>query len=305
MTNDRPTLGIFFMVAFCAIAPLIDVSAKLASGAHPAGQITVGRFLIQGLLLIPVSLALRESWRIGLRDWGLILLRAVFTLLATLCFVWAVMVMPIADALAITYIEPFVILLLGWLFFSEEIGPRRILAALVGFIGTLIVVQPGFAAFGPVAFLPFAAGLFFACYMLVTRALRHHPPVRMQAMTALLACAIGLPVLVIGDGSDGLFDPVMPEGINWVWLLGVGLFATISHQCLTLALRHAPSATLAPLAYLELAFSTVAGLIVFGDFPAPTVWLGIAVIIGSGLYLIHRERVNAQRPSVTAGPTAS
>ncbi|MBU0642661.1 MAG: DMT family transporter [Alphaproteobacteria bacterium] len=302
---DHPVFGLLLMVGFCAIAPLIDVSAKLASVAHPAAQITVGRFVVQALILVPLSGIMGLSWQIGRRDWGLIALRALFTLGATFAFVGAVSVMPLADALAVTYVEPFVILLLGWMIFHEQIGPRRIMAAVVGFAGALIVVQPGLVTFGVVALLPFAAGVLFACYMLVTRALRHHTPVLLQAATAVVSVLMALPILVYFDGKGGMFDPVMPEGIMWVWLISVGLAATLSHQLLTLALRLAPSATLAPLSYLELAFSTLAGLVVFGDFPNLTVWIGIAVIVASGLYLIHRERMHAQKPPVVAGPTAS
>ncbi len=292
------------MLAFCAIAPMIDVFAKLASAHHAIGQITAARFLVQGGLLLPVALGLGLPLLMSQRDGALIFLRGLFTLAATFTFVWAVSVMPLANALAITFVEPFILLLFGWALFGEEVGPRRIIASLTGFVGVLIVVRPGLVAFGSAALLPLASGFFFACYMLVTRALRHYHPVALQASTALATLVVALPLLVIFDGSGGLFDPSMPSGRDWLWLLGVGVAATISHQGLTLALKNAPSATIAPLSYLELAFSTLAGFLVFGDFPAPMVWIGIAVIVASGLYLIHRERVNQRKPAIPGDPTA-
>lgn len=302
--QDRPLLGMAMMLVYCAVAPVIDVFAKLAAAEHAVGQITAARFLVQGALLLPIALMMRLPLLHSARDAALIFLRGLFTLAATFAFVWAVSIMPLADALAITFVEPFIILLLGWMLFGEEVGPRRILAALVGFVGVLIVVRPGLLNFGSAALLPLAAGFFFACYMLVTRALRQYHPVALQSTTALAALIVALPLLLIFDGSGGPLDPVMPQGIFWLWLIGVGLAATLSHQGLTLALTLAPSATIAPLAYLELAFSTLAGLLIFGDFPTPMVWLGIAVIVASGLYLIHRERVNLQKPAVPGDPTA-
>lgn len=303
-TSDHPLLGMGMMLFYCAVAPMIDAFAKLAATEHPVGQITAARFLVQAGLLLPIALILRQKLVTSWRDAGLILLRGIFTLAATFAFVWAVSVMPLADALAITFVEPFIILFLGWALFGEEVGPRRIIAALVGFLGVILVVRPGLLAFGAAALLPLAAGFFFACYMLITRALRRYSPVALQTSTALAALIIALPLLVLFDDSGTMFDPVMPKGIMWLWLAGVGVAATLSHQGLTLALRLAPSATIAPLAYLELAFSTLVGFVVFGDFPAPVVWLGIAVIVAAGLYLIHRERVNLRKPTLPGDPTA-
>lgn len=309
LTQDRPLFGMGMMLVYCAVAPMIDAFAKLAASEHPVGQITAARFLVQGALLLPIALVLRQNLVANWRDAGLIFLRGILTLAATFAFVWAVSIMPLADALAITFVEPFIILFLGWALFGEEVGPRRIIAAIVGFLGVLIVVRPGLLAFGPAALLPLAAGFFFACYMLVTRALRRYQPVALQASTAVAALSVALPLLLLFDGSGpdilgGALDPVMPKGIMWLWLAGVGVAATLSHQGLTLALRLAPSATLAPLAYLELAFSTLVGFVVFGDFPAPMVWLGIVVIVAAGLYLIHRERVNLRKPALPGDPTA-
>ncbi|PTQ72643.1 EamA domain-containing membrane protein RarD [Celeribacter persicus] len=292
------------MLVYCAVAPIIDVFAKLASDHHAVGQITAGRFLVQGGLLLPVALVLGLPLLHSTRDAALIFLRGLFTLAATFAFVWAVSVMPLADALAITFVEPFLLLLFGWALFGEEVGPRRILASLTGFLGVLIVVRPGLLAFGSAALLPLAAGFFFACYMLVTRALRHYHPVALQASTAIAALIVALPLLVIFDGTGGSLDPNWPKGWDWLWLAGVGIAATISHQGLTLALRHAPSATVAPLAYLELVFSTFAGFLVFGDFPVPVVWLGISIIVASGLYIIHRERQTQGKPAIPGDPTA-
>jgi len=177
--------------------------------------------------------------------------------------------MPLADALAIVFVAPFIVLLFGKFYLGEDVGPRRIWACLVGFVGVLFVIQPSFAAFGAVALIPLGTAVAFAFYILVTRGLsRRIHPVALQFHTGLIASLFCIPVLALaqGSGSD-LLDPVWPAGIAWLWLFGAGFFATLSHMMMTHALSIAPSATLAPLQYFELPVATVLGFLVFGDFP--------------------------------------
>ena len=161
----------------------------------------------------------------------------------------------------------------------------------------LLVIQPSFSVFGLVALFPLGTALAFAFYMLVTRRLsRQMAPVPMQLHTATLATAMCLPLLLWGHLSDHptvhqLLSPVMPEGIAWLWLLGVGVFASLSHMLITYALRFAPSATLAPLHYLEMVSAVSFGYLVFGDLPNLLTLTGVVVIVGSGLYIFHRERL--------------
>ncbi len=296
---DRILPGVALMLAFCVIAPLIDACAKLAAGTGlPTAQITAARFAVQAVLMVPIAHAMGLSLALPPGTLRLTLLRAVLLIGSTYSFVAAVAAMPIADALAIAFVEPFLLLLAGWALFGERVGPRRIIACTVGFAGALLVIRPSFAAFGPVALWPLATAAFFAAYMLVTRALaaRVHP-VAMQAHTAIAGSLICLPALALGAaaGLDTL-APEVPTLPGWIWLAGVGLAATVSHMAITLALRFAPSATLAPLHYLEILGAVALGWAVFGDFPAPLTWAGIAVISASGLYIIHRERIAARAP---------
>lgn len=291
---DRILPGVALMVAFCILAPLLDVSAKLAAATIPVGQIVLARFAVQGALMLPAMLAFGLSWRMGRRDLGLIALRALFLILSTYCFVAAIAVMPVADALAIAFVEPFVLLILGRLIFGDEVGPRRIAASVVGFGGAILVIQPSLAAFGLVALYPLGTAFSFAFYMLVTRGMRSMHPVAMQAQTSLVGVVLCLPVLGLAMLLDiPTLSPVMPGGIAWLWLFGVGFWAAVSHMCMTYALRFAPSATLAPLHYLEIVAAVALGYWVFGDFPNPMTWAGIAVIMGSGLYIVRRERLAA------------
>ncbi|MCT2540158.1 DMT family transporter [Sedimentimonas flavescens] len=293
--HDRIFPGIALMLGFCVIAPLIDVASKLAAQSVPVGTVTLGRFVVQAALMAPIVLAMGLRWRVTAAAARLLVARAAVSILATYCFVAAVQVMPIADALAIAFVEPFVILLIGRFVMGEEVGPRRLGASVVGFIGALFVIQPSFITFGPVALFPLGTAVSFALYMLLTRALsRHMHPVTMQLHTALVAAVLCLPLLALGTAAD-LKEVAfaLPQGIFWLWVFCVGLAATISHMSMTYALKLAPSSTLAPLHYFEMLTATLFGYVFFDDFPNLLTWIGVAIITGSGLYIIHRERVTA------------
>ncbi len=296
-STDRILAGVVLMLGFCLTAPLLDVAAKLASESVPVGQITAARFIVQCVLMSPFILAMGLSLRVHRRRWLALLLRALFLLVATFCFIAAISVMPLADALAIVFVAPFIVLLVGKFYLGEDVGPRRVGAALVGFAGVLFVIQPSFAAFGAMALFPLGTAVCFASYILVTRGLsRQIHPVTLQFYTGLIAGLFCIPVIWLANGSGSdLLDPVWPAGKAWLWLFGVGFFAALSHMMMTYALSLAPSATLAPLQYLELPVATLLGYLVFRDFPNALTLTGIAIIIGAGIYMIHRERVTAKR----------
>lgn len=297
MNKDRILPGAALMIAFCVLAPLLDVASKLATAEIPVGQVTTARFVVQGALMLPVALLMRVPLALGRRMAGLMGLRALFLVGSTYCFIAAVAVMPIADALAIVFVEPFILLLLGRVLFGDEVGPRRIAASVVGFAGALLVIQPAFATFGLVTLYPLGTAVLFSFYMLVTRAISAGVhPVAMQLHTSLAGIAVCLPVIALANGSGiGPLDPVMPQGIFWLWLFGVGFWAAVSHMCMTYALAFAPSATLAPLHYFEIVVAVALGYLVFSDFPNALTWAGIALITGSGLYILWRERRSARQ----------
>lgn len=292
MKTDRILPGIVLMLAFCVLAPLLDTASKLATAAIPVGQITTARFLVQGVLMLPIALAMRLPLRIDRRTTGLITLRAAFLIASTYGFVAGVQVMPIADALAIVFIEPFILLILGHLLFGNAIGPRRIIASIVGFLGALFVIQPSLTHYGLVALYPLISAFCFAFYMLITQAIGSGMhPVTQQLHTSILGSILCLPIMIWANGSGiTQLDPVMPQGIFWLWLFGVGFWAAASHLCMTIALKFAPASTLAPLHYLEIITAVALGYAVFGDFPNALTWIGIAIIVASGLYIIQRER---------------
>ena len=290
--TDRVVLGVGLMIAFCVVAPLLDVASKLAADKIPVAQITTSRFVLQAVLMAPMIGLLGHRFTLPRGLIWPMTLRAVLLIASTYCFVAAISVMPIADALAIVFVEPFILLVLGKWLLKEQIGPRRLGAAVVGFVGVVLVIQPSFAAFGAYALFPLATAVGFAGYMLSTRSIsRHIHPVPMQFHTALIGSLLCLPVMIWGqfEAVAGL-DPVWPQGIYWLWLFGVGVFATISHLLMTYALRFAPSTALAPLHYLEIVSAVLFGYLVFADFPNKMALCGMFIIVGCGLYIFLREQ---------------
>ena len=183
-------------------------------------------------------------------------------------------------------------LLLGKYILGEDVGARRLIACIVGFIGTLLVVQPSFANVGWPALLPMVVAVNFSFFMLITRQIaKETNPIGLQAVSGVMAVGIMVPALAItaGMGIDAL-TLIAPTGFEWSMLGAIGVLGTLAHLLMTWSLRYAPSATLAPMQYLEIPIATVIGFWVFKDLPNGLAAVGIAITIAAGVYIILRER---------------
>ncbi|WP_245306331.1 DMT family transporter [Roseovarius aestuariivivens] len=298
-TKDTTAAGIVLMTAFSLLAPAMDACAKLIGDAVAVGQVVGTRFAVQATLLVPLAFLMGWLHRPGLREAALHAVRGALIIVATGFFFSALRVMPIADAIAIFFVEPFILTLLGGLLLGEPIGPRRYIACAVGFVGALLIIQPSFSEVGPAALMPLVTAVCFAFYMILTRrmATRMHP-ITLQAYTGLAASALVLPLLWVFDGSGiAPLDPVWP-GQRELWLLaGVGLIATLSHICISFALALAPASVLAPIQYLEIVGATFLGYLIFNDLPDALTFVGIILIVGAGLFVFIRERRMGRRPT--------
>lgn len=296
--GGNTTFGILLMVLFCILAPMQDTFAKLIGDAVAVGQVAATRFVFQAALLMPLAAVLGGLHRPGRAEIGLHLLRGALLLVATAMFFTALRFMPLADAISIFFVEPFVLTLLGGLLLGEPIGPRRYVACAIGFAGALLIIQPSFRAVGAVALLPLVTAVCFAFYMILTRrmATRMHP-ITLQAYTGLAALAIALPVLAGFNGSGiAPLDPTWPAAREGAMLIALGIVATLSHISLSYALSFAPASLIAPIQYLEIVAATALGLVIFGDLPDPLAYAGIALIVASGLFVFFRERDLGRRP---------
>ena len=294
----RVSLGILLMVGFSLIAPVMDSFAKLIGGALPVAEVAAIRFFAQAILLTPLAAAMGWLHRPSGAEMAMHLVRAALLLIATTCFFYALHYMAVADAIAIFFVEPFILTLLGGLLLGEAIGPRRYIACTVGFAGALLIIRPSFQDVGAIALLPLVTALLFAFYMILTRrmATRMHP-ITLQAYTGLAALVLAVPVLAALNGSGhALLDPEWPAAREAWLLVGLGLCATASHICISFALKFAPASTLAPVQYFEIVTATALGFYIFGDLPDATAFCGIALIVASGLFVFLRERHLERRP---------
>lgn len=305
MTQDRPTLGILLMLGFCLIAPMGDALAKILSDKVALGQLLLVRFGIQAIVLIPIIGATGRIWRMSTFVFRMTLLRTVLHILGIGMMVSALYYLPLADAIAIAFVMPFIMLLLGHYVLGEEVGMRRMVACAVGFAGTLLVIQPSFQQVGWPALLPLGVAVNFSLFMLVTRKIaKETDPIGLQAVSGVMAVIIMTPVIFLVPAAT---VPLLAwdtglGGHTWALLLGIGLTGTLAHLLMTWSLRYAPSATVAPMQYLEIPIATIIGLIIFGDLPNLMASLGIAITIGAGLYIVFREQAMSRRGA--AAPAA-
>ena len=281
------------------ILPLMDAFAKLLSTTYGvnAGQTTFGRFMVQATLLCLVILVLRGPKALKLKRPGINLLRGAIMGIAVSLFFTTLRYMPIADAIAVFFIEPFVLTALSVIFLGEKVGWRRLGAVIVGFIGALFIIQPSYEGFGPVSLLPMGTAVLFAIYLLITRKFAEgDDPLAMQFMSGIGGAATLLVAMVVGTllNVDNYELGLPDTGVAWTLIFAIGVLATIGHLMVVIAFKWANASILAPFQYLEIVGATAFGYYFFGDFPDALKWLGIAIIIGSGLYLFVRERAASE-----------
>lgn len=304
MIADRPLLGMLFMLGFCLLAPLGDAVAKLLGESLPLGLLVLARFLAQAVILLPLAWASRLRLALPPRLLGLALARTLLHIVGIGAMFLSLRYLPLADAIAIAFVMPFLMLLLGRFVLGEQVGPHRLGACLVGFVGVLLVIRPNYAQVGAPALLPLAVAVAFALFMMVTRGLaKAVDPVALQAVSGVLAVAVLAPALALASlagveiGWQAALATLAAEPRTLALLLAIGTLGTLAHLLMTWSLRLAPAATLAPMQYLEIPFATLIGWAIFADLPDGLAAAGIALTVAAGLYVIHREQVNARRAS--------
>lgn len=303
--RERNADNILRGLGFCLVAMIVlpgqDTVAKWISGTVSPGQISWARFLLQSLFTLPFILYFQGIAGLRSNRLGLNVLRGALIATSSTLFFLSIKFMPLADALAIFFIEPFILTILSALVDKEHVGWRRRIAVTAGFIGVLIVVRPSYAVLGPFSLVPALGGFCFAVYALLNRrASAHDTPLTMQ-FTAGVSATLLLTLLLIVGGYLDLpeFSPSILTVREIGFLLLMGVFGTGGHLCFVQAARLAPSSLIAPMQYVEIAVAVVLGYIVFGDFPDFWSWVGIGIIVWSGAYVFWRE--SRARP-VAAAP---
>lgn len=272
------------MLAAMAVLPFLDVVAKhLGRQGLPVMQIVWARMVFGAALTLPFVLRIGGVgglWPARPAYHGL---RAAFLIAATFCFFWSLKFLPIADALAIFFVQPLVVTALSPVVLGERVGLRRWAAVATGFVGTLIIIRPGFETFSPGMALALAAGLCLALYMLMTRRISGQAPAVVTTFhTSLLGTAMAsLAVWTVWQA---------PSAAEWGLFLLLGAIATGGHFLIVRAYDHAEASLLAPLAYTEMVMATAAGWWFFGDLPDRWTFVGVSVLIASAIYISMRER---------------
>lgn len=173
---------------------------------------------------------------------------------------------------------------------GEQVGVHRLGACVVGFIGTLLVIQPNFVQVGFPALYPLVVAVVFSFFMMITRKVaRLVDPIKLQAISGIQATVILLLAFAIYPNALGN-SGVALDPTTWVLLLALGLLGTFAHLFMTWSLRFAPASTVAPMQYLEIPFGTAIGWLVFSDLPNGLAALGICITVAAGLYIIIREQ---------------
>lgn len=283
--EDRRLRAISLALLSYFMFTVIDTCAKwlMASGLPPTEAVFVryaGHFILVALLFLPRHG--REVVRT--RSWKLELARGLCLLGSTVCNFIAITYIPLTTTSAIGFTMPLVICALSIPMLGETVGWRRWLAIGVGFVGVMIIIQPGTEAFEPAVLLSFGAVGFTAFYMLLTRKVAGLDSARTQQFYAAGVATVCLLPVAFG----GWVWPQDPT--TWLCFFGIGAAALISHLAISVAHRLAPASTLAPFGYIQIIFMTASSWFIFDQPPTVWIFVGAPIVIGSGLYIWLRER---------------
>lgn len=282
--RGRTLTGVALMLGAMALLPFLDVVAKhLGQRGMPVMQAVWARMAFGTLLTLPFVLGIGGARALVPDRPFYHLFRAGFLIAATFCFFWSLKYLPIADALAIFFVQPLIVTALSPLVLGEHVGPRRWAAVAAGFLGTLVIIRPGFQTVSAGMLLALGAGLSLALYMLMTR--------RISGQSHAMVTTFHTSLLGAGIATLAVW-PVWqaPEPVEWGLFLLLGMIATGGHFLIVRAYDHCEASLLAPLAYTEMVMATVAGWWFFGDFPDGWTFVGVGILIASAVYISVRER---------------
>ena len=281
---DHPFRGIALILTSTVFLGISDVTAKYLSGTLPSIEIAWMRFVLFAVVMVPAMLPGTPLYALRTERPGFQLLRGAALLASSLLFISGLRFLPIAEASATGFVAPLFVTALSILFLRERVGLRRWLATAVGLIGVLIILRPGTSAFHPAAIFPLLSALAWAGTLIMTRMMSG----RERAVTTMAYSSIAGVCLV---------SALVP----WVWVtptwhdvgfgILLGLASTAGQGIVVLAFRYADASVLAPFSYSQLLWVSILGFFVFGEIPDVWTVAGAAIIVASGLYTAHRERV--------------
>lgn len=292
--NDT-MLGIALMAGGMFLFSAVDAHGKfLSQTLHPI-QITWCRQI--GLVLgVVIMLGLRGFSILHTKQPVLQITRGTLAAGSATLFIFAVSYVPLADAVAVSFVAPFFVTLLGALVLREKVGIRRWAAVIIGFIGTLIVIRPGLDAVHPAVFLVLIAALLFASRQVISRMLAGTDrTITTIAYTALASIAIlSLPLPFVWEWPA--------TGTEITLLISMALLAACAESLVIKALEVAQAVVVAPLQYSLIIWGTMYGYFVFSDLPDIWTGVGALIIVATGIYTLRREQLAARTRAKVKAP---
>lgn len=307
---NRPALGILMICIGILAISINDLLIKLLSGGYPLHQMVflrsaVGLIFTFGFLFWEGGLRLLKTDQPGLH-----ILRGLLVVMANITFYAAVAVLPLGQATALFFVAPLFITLLSIPVLGEKVGPMRLSAVVVGFLGVVLMQDPWKAQVEVsriVLLLPVIAAALYAFMQVLTRRLgvtSRASALAVYTQSMFLVVSLGF-FVTAGDGrfAEGVENESLifllkawqwPTAEDWPVFIGLGLCSGMIGYCLSAAYRIASAATVAPFEYIGLPLAIFWGWAFFGEWPSPATWAGCALIIGAGLFVFLREQQRAR-----------
>ena len=282
--------GILLILAAVTLFVAMDTLGKYLGRDYPIWQVVWARYAFHLALMSPLLAMGRVTIRTGRP--GVQVFRSLMLVSVTFLFYTSVQFMPLATANAIGFLAPLLVTALSVPLLGERVGPRRWAAVVAGFLGVVVIIRPN-ADMDPAMLLPLGVAVCFALYHLSTRMLSHTD----RPLTTLFWTAV---VGLIVSTSMLPFDWRTPDAGGWALLASLGALGCVSHLLMIKAYSYAPASVMAPFTYTQLVWAIPAGFLVFGDLPDAWALAGATVIVGSGLYVWHREATLARARRRTA-----
>ena len=263
------------------ILPIMDGFAKFLSTDLPILQITWARYFFTVFFILPIMFFFFKKNLVWTDKPKLQILRGLTLLTANIFFFYSISVISLAKALTLAFIAPLIVTAFSPIYLNESVGIKKWTAVIIGFIGSLIVIRPGFLEINLASLSALGTGILYGFYLIITRKLSTSDN---PLLTLLLTGVVG--ALIISIVMP--FVWVKPNLNQWSMMAAIGIFACIGHLFLILSLKYADASKLAPLSYFEIITNIIIGYYFFSDFPDSWTFLGLFIIVLSGIY-ISRE----------------
>ena len=245
-------------------------------------EVVWGRYFFMVVISVPLTFIFFKKHLTWPKNINIQLARSIFLFLSTILFFYAISVLSLAESLTLAFVSPIVVTLLSVILLKEQVGFRRWTAVIIGFIGAIIVIRPGFNEISLATFAALGTGIAYAFYVIATRKLSSIDSPLLTLIFTGLSGAIIISIIVP-------FVWITPNLNQWLFLIGLAAAGTLGHFFLILSLNFAEASKLAPFAYFEIVTNIIIGYYFFGDFPDKWIWIGLIIIVSSGVYISIRE----------------